>query len=461
MRLGPKTLIAALLASAVGTASGETAPPLLTPALGGDTTTVATDQEAFTLSAANMPLGLRRQFEFGNQLFDQVWQPHGTAESAAGLGPLFNADSCAACHINNGRGFAPAGPDEAPESMLVRISALERESVWVPLPHYGDQIQDRSVSGFEAEATVRLSWATSIGEYGDGEPYRLRAPTAQIADPGYGPIRGDVAVSVRVASPLIGLGLLEMVPEETLYALADPEDENDDGISGRVNIVFSPRDGETAVGRFGWKANSPNLTSQNASAAFGDIGLTSPIFPEQHCPTGSADEDCSGASAPGQTELSADDLRALNVYTRRLAVPRQRTPDDPDVNAGYRAFLDFGCGGCHQPSLITGEDPRAPDLSNQTIHPFTDLLLHDMGEGLADNRPDFLASGREWRTAPLWGIGLTEIVGGRAAYLHDGRARTLAEAILWHDGEAAAAKERFRTSAKQTRNELIKFLKSL
>lgn len=460
MRRFHATFATAVFAVAVGATTGVNAQPILSPELGGDTTVAATGPEAFTLNAANMPLRLRRQFEFGNQLFDQAWKPIGGVESATGLGPLLNADACGACHINNGRGFTPPDPEAAPESMLVRISAPNKRGQWGPLPRYGDQIQDRAVDGFTAEAQVRLAWETRAGEYGDGQPYRLRRPVVRITGPAYGPVPADAAVSVRVASPLIGLGLLEMVPEETLYALADPDDANNDGISGRVNVVYSPRDGTEAVGRFGWKANSPNLTSQNASAAFGDIGLTSPIFPEEYCPSPSAD-DCPSQAADSQTELSADDLRALNVYTRRLAVPKQRTPDSPRVRAGFEAFLNFGCDRCHQPTLVTGQDPRAPDLSNQTIHPFTDLLLHDMGEGLADRRPDFLATGAEWRTAPLWGIGLTETVGGRAAYLHDGRASTLAEAILWHGGEAAAAKEAFRTSDKAVRDNLIAFLRSL
>lgn len=457
MRLVLKALIAAQLAAIVVTANADESLPMLTPALGGDTTVVASDEEAFALSAANMPLALRRQFEFGNQLFDQAWQPPGTADSAQGLGPLFNTNACGACHINNGRGFAPSGADEAPESMLVRISVSDAEGRWAPLATYGDQIQDRALTGYEAEARVRLDWETLVGEYGDGEPYELRRPRLKLTELAYGAMPADAAVSVRVASPIIGLGLLEMIPEETLFALADPNDDNGDGISGRVNRVFSPRDsaGE-AVGRFGWKANSPNLTSQNAAAAFGDIGLTSPIFPAEHCPPG-PNTDCGN----GTEELSADELRAINVYTRRLGVPMQRRSDDPQVRSGFKVFTDLGCHGCHQPTLVTGQDPRAPDLSSQTIHPFTDLLLHDMGEGLADNRPDFLATGREWRTAPLWGIGLTETVGGRAAYLHDGRARTLEEAILWHGGEAKASMEAFRSSTAQTRDDLISFLRSL
>jgi CxxC motif-containing protein (DUF1111 family) len=258
---------------------------------------------------------------------------------------------------------------------------------------------------------------------------------------------------------MIGLGLLELVSDDTLKALADPGDSDGDGISGVVNRVWDARDKAMAVGRFGWKANVPNITNQTAGAAQGDMGVTSPVAPKDNCARGQ--DACRIAASHEGVEMTADMVRDVNIYSRRLAVPQQRGADRAEVRAGFSQFLASGCAGCHLPTLITGEDPRAPDLSGQVIHPFTDLLLHDMGAGLADGRPDFAASGQEWRTAPLWGIGLTAKVSGHTHFLHDGRARSLAEAILWHGGEAEAARERFRNLPAERRAELLAFLNSL
>ncbi len=258
---------------------------------------------------------------------------------------------------------------------------------------------------------------------------------------------------------MIGLGLLEMVSDDLLYALADPDDSDVDGISGRVNVVWDARDKTMATGKFGWKANAPNLTNQNSGAALGDMGITTPVRSSDNCEAGQ--DLCAAAATHDGVELSGTFLNQINVYTRRLAVPRQRGPNLPEVIRGQTRFLEAGCQGCHIATLETGVDPRSQDLAEQTFHPFTDLLLHDMGEGLSDGRSDFLATGSEWRTAPLWGVGLTKKVTGHERYLHDGRARGLEEAILWHGGEAETSKENFRTMPKDAREDLVAFLKSL
>jgi CxxC motif-containing protein (DUF1111 family) len=270
----------------------------------------------------------------------------------------------------------------------------------------------------------------------------------------------DVRTSVRVASPLIGLGLLEAVPEETLHELADPEDRNRDGISGRVNMVWDEEKQRKVVGRFGWKSNQPNLRQQNAGAAIGDMGLTSPVFPADNCAAGQ--EACAklAAAVANSPEIVPSFFDPLLRYTQLVAVPAQRNPDDPTVQAGSRVFASIGCANCHTMTLKTGDSELA-ELANQTIHPFTDLLLHDLGMGLADRRHDFGANGKEWRTPPLWGIGLTAEVSGFEFYLHDGRARSLEEAILWHGREAKIPMERFRLLEKKQRKQLIAFLKSI
>ncbi|HEX9648783.1 MAG TPA: di-heme oxidoredictase family protein, partial [Alphaproteobacteria bacterium] len=274
----------------------------------------------------------------------------------------------------------------------------------------------------------------------------------------FGPLGDDAMLSPRVAPATIGLGLLEAVPEATILALADPADADGDGVSGRPNRVAGEVGGGIALGRFGWKANQPSLRRQNAAAALGDIGLTSTLFPDENC---AAPQDaCRAAKSGGAPELSDAFLDKLTLYTRLLAVPRQRGADAEPVRHGEQLFRAAGCAACHMPTLVTGAHPLA-ELAGQVIHPFTDLLLHDMGEGLADGRPDFAATGREWRTAPLWGLGLVETVNGHTYFLHDGRARNLAEAILWHGGEAEAARERFRALPRGDREALLAFLRSL
>ncbi len=280
-----------------------------------------------------------------------------------------------------------------------------------------------------------------------------------IADAAYGALPDGLLISPRVAPQMIGLGLLEVVPDATLEKLADPDDANSDGISGRTNLVWNVPQNAFTMGRFGWKANQPNLHQQNAAAAAGDIGLTSSLFPGEPCEE--LQLACREAISGGAPELSDEFLDKLTLYTRLLAVPAQRNADDPAVRRGAAIFRGLGCGGCHMPTLETGPDNHLAELDGQTIHPFTDLLLHDMGPGLADGRPDFEASGSEWRTPPLWGLGLVRRVNGHLQLLHDGRAMGFAEAILWHGGEAEAAREAFRNAPRDARQALIAFLESL
>jgi len=314
------------------------------------------------------------------------------------------------------------------------------------------------VPGVPAEGRGRIIWSAVPGRFADGAPWSLRRPRYAIDAATFGPL-DDVVISPRVAPAVIGLGLLEAVPEATLEALADPDDRDGDGISGRVNRVWSDSAQRVMPGRFGWKANVATLADQNAGAASGDIGLTSPLRPEPNCPP--AQRACREAAA-GQDEpdLAASFLERLTLYTRLLAVPAQRDADDPTVQRGAALFREVGCAACHLPTLRTGE-AALPELAGQTFHPFTDLLLHDLGDDLADGRPDGLATGREWRTAPLWGLGLIGRVNGHDRLLHDGRARGFAEAILWHGGEAQAARDAFAGLDRRDRDALVAFLGSL
>ena len=258
---------------------------------------------------------------------------------------------------------------------------------------------------------------------------------------------------------MIGLGLLEAIPEQAILANADPDDRDGDGVSGRANRVWDHASQSTRLGRFGWKAGQPSLDQQNADAFFNDMGLTTTLLAGSSC--SASQTDCLTQPHGGAPEVSDNILAQVLFYTRNLGVPARRRVDDPQVLAGKGLFHQAGCQSCHTPKFTTAADAAEPELSGQVIRPYSDLLLHDMGAGLADNRPEFQASGREWRTPPLWGIGLTETVNGHTRFLHDGRARNLLEAILWHGGEAEGARQKVMAFDAGERAALLAFLESL
>tara|TARA_R110001592_G_scaffold32162_1_gene112742 strand:+ start:10803 stop:12200 length:1398 start_codon:yes stop_codon:yes gene_type:complete len=428
---------------------------------GGETTVFNYSRDAFAKPAANLPTKKLRDFTFGNKMFNTRWvTAPASVTSLDGLGPTFNRKSCAACHFKDGRGKPPSSPDEPMMSMLVRLSVPGNAADGGPLGHpvYGGQLNDRAVHGVPAEGMAQIFYEDIKGQYPDGTPYSLRKPNYKFIEMAYGPLGDDIMFSPRVAPALHGAGLLEAIPEDTIMAWADPNDADADGISGRPNMVWDPINNTKALGRFGWKANVSSLRLQDAGAAVGDMGVTTSVFPEQNCQN--AQTECINAPHGGAPEMSDTQLDKMTFYVSTLAVPARRSIDDPQVLAGARAFEQARCIQCHKPKAMTGE--HAVDaLSNQLIQPFTDMLLHDMGEGLADHRPDYEATGTEWRTAPLWGIGLVKIVNKHTNFLHDGRARNIEEAILWHGGEAEASQEAFKAMNKEKRDALITFLNSL
>ncbi|NWH08882.1 MAG: c-type cytochrome [Alphaproteobacteria bacterium] len=431
-------------------------------ALGGDTTRAIATIKAFTFPAANMRKERTRAFFFGNRIFNTNWVEAPTSvKTFDGLGPVFNRVSCSGCHTQDGRGRPPENPGDAFDSMLFRLSQPGSAPKGGPLPDpvYGDQLGDRALPRLRPEGRAVITYREIAGEYADETPFALQEPAYAIAQWSHGTPADTLMISPRVAPQVIGMGLIDAIPDETLLALADPEDRDADGISGRVNTVWNEETGKPDIGRYGWKANVATLEQQDAGAAFGDIGLTSRLHRKQNCPP--AQEACLAAIEGGDPELSDELLEKLVLYTALLAVPAQRNPDDPEVRKGGELFLSMQCAACHRPTMQTGPDAAFPELANQTFHPFSDFLLHDMGMGLADGRPDFDATGSEWRTPPLWGVGLFETVNGHTRYLHDGRARNLSEAILWHGGEAQAAREAFRAAPKDDREALIAFLNSL
>ncbi|MEX1258297.1 MAG: di-heme oxidoredictase family protein [Gemmatimonadota bacterium] len=440
--------------------SCELAPP--PHLLGGDTTIFDETPNAFAQPAPGLERDDELHFFVGNSFFNQNWvlAPAST-EARDGLGPLFNTRSCAGCHFKDGRGRPPEGPREMGTGYLLRLSLPGAGSDGGPRPEpgYGGQLQDQGIPGVPAEGRAVIRYESVKGTFGDGEPWELRRPVVSIEDVAYGVLSEDLLVSARVAPQMIGMGLLEAVPEGAVLALADPEDADGDGISGRANRVWDEAAGAPALGRFGWKANQPTVAQQAAGAFLGDLGITTPMHPTNDCTE--IQEGCRAAPGGGDPEIAEDDFRKVVLYASTLAVPAMRDAEDPRVVSGFHLFQETGCAACHTPTLHTEEHPTFAALSNQTIHPYTDLLLHDMGEGLADGRPDFEAEGREWRTPPLWGIGLVETVNGHTFYLHDGRARNLTEAILWHGGEAEGARDRFVALPGELRAALLRFLESL
>ncbi|NTX60393.1 thiol oxidoreductase [Myxococcus sp. CA051A] len=428
---------------------------------GGETSVAVAGAAAFTKPAANLVLARRSEFFVGESVFEANWVgAPGSQPERDGLGPLFHSVSCIACHLGNGRGRPPEG-NEVADTLLVRLSVPGVGAHGGPLPEptYGDQLQPRSVGAVPAEGQVRVKWTDVPGTFADAEPYTLQAPALELTELAYGPLAPDTRTSARVAQPMVGLGLLAAVSDETLLAWADPDDANGDGISGRPNRVWSERQGREVVGRFGWKANQPDIEHQNAAALLGDLGLTTTLFTEESCTAAQAV--CRAAPHGGVPEVSERQLEALDFYSHTVAVPTRTGVDLADVLRGKAVFHRVGCAKCHRPSVTTGTLAGYPELSGQLIWPYSDLLLHDLGDALADGREDFLASGREWRTAPLWGLGRAREVSGHSRLLHDGRARTPLEAILWHGGEAASAREAVRALSKGERDALVAFLDSL
>lgn len=405
------------------------------------------------------------EFVAGNAIFNRGWITAPASETQFdGLGPFFNANNCSACHLKAGRGRPPEAPDEMMLSMVMRLSVQGADEHGGPLgePSYGGQLQDRAIMRVTPEAQVTIRYEELPGAFDDGEVFSLRKPTYVVEQLAYGPLASDVMLSPRVAPAVFGLGLLAAVPDSTLESLADPDDSDGDGISGRINHVWDVRVGRAVVGRFGWKASQPTLEQQTAAAFQGDMGISSEMFHRQECTA--VQLDClaqPSGEENGGPEVLPNDLASVVHYMHTLAVPARRAYDKPEVLRGKQIFNEIGCAACHVASMKTGTLAGFPELENHTIRPYTDLLLHDMGEGLADDRPDFEADGREWRTAPLWGIGLVYAVNHHSYLLHDGRARGLLEAVLWHGGEAQAARDEVLRLSREERAALLAFLGSL
>ena len=438
------------------------------------------NQNSFSHSSANMSFERELDFKVGNGFFRRVWvsSPSST-KSADGLGPIFNARSCQGCHLKDGRGHTPSGnwPEDNAVSMFLRLSIPpqneEQRSLIanqivkvIPSPKYGIQLQDIAIQGHNEEGKMHIVYEEMPMYFTDGKVVNLRKPTYKIIDWKYGAPNTELLTSPRVAPPMIGLGMLEAISDEDILANSDPNDDDKDGISGKPNLVWDIQKQNVAIGRFGWKAGEPNLRQQ-ASAAFNiDLGISGPLAKSHWGDCTTFQRKCRNApngNTPEQNnlEISLKSMDKLVFYSQNLAVPARRNLGNKQVLAGKKLFYETGCISCHRPKFVTKNLPNQPEQSFQLIWPYTDLLLHNMGEGLADNRPEGEANGFEWRTAPLRGIGLTKTVSGHTEFLHDGRARNLLEAILWHGGEAENSKKKVLTFDKEERQALLSFLNSL
>ncbi|MEM8729677.1 MAG: di-heme oxidoredictase family protein [Pseudomonadota bacterium] len=436
-----------------------------------------TTADAFSLPSGNISFERELDFRVGNGLFKKLWvSSPASTKGSDGLGPLYNARSCQRCHLKDGRGRPPENAEDSAVSLLVRLSVpddgtgtlppIEGYLATHPDPVYGRQLQDRGIAGHPAEARVLIRYTEASVTLNGGETVSLRRPEVSLADPAYGPLHPDLMLSLRIAPQMIGLGLLNAIPAADILAWADPDDLDGDGVSGRPNIVWSREHDHPMLGRFGLKAGLPSVHEQTASAFAGDMGISSSLHPAGYGTCTEAQTACRAAPdgndpASGAPEIEDEGLNLVSFYSRNLAVPERRSVGDDAVLRGKEVFYDIGCISCHRPKFVTHRLPDQPEQSFQLIWPYTDMLLHDMGPGLADNRPEARATGREWRTPPLWGIGMTEQVSGHTYFLHDGRARSLIEAILWHGGEAQTARDRFADSPKPDRDALIRFLESL
>jgi CxxC motif-containing protein (DUF1111 family) len=467
------------LALAPGAGQLQPAVELPARALSGGQLSVADDsQSAYTHPTLALDAKQKELFALGHQMFNNRWAFFWFENAEFGRGPTSNAQACTACHTNNGRGLTtgtplPATgvdgavrdhhitvPFEPAPNLVVRISVKGEDPHGGPQPHpyYGDQLQVFGVRGvITAEGKFGIQWQEHLVALADGDQVALRAPTLSVSELAYGPLGAETMTGLRLAPPLVGLGLLEAVPDETIVQLAARAPVA--GIRGRVNRVWDESQGKTVVGRFGLKANHGSLREQVAAAFINDIGLSTPVYPEQNCPA--IQIGCKEQMVAGKPEITPLRLAATELYVRALLVPVRRQTEDAQILRGEQLFAAAHCAVCHVPQLKIGEFPPLPLLAGQTIQPFTDLLLHDMREGLADGRPDFLARGSEWRTPALWGIGLSQKVNGAGAFLHDGRARNFSEAILWHGGEAQVSREAFRQLSREDRDALIAFLQSL
>jgi CxxC motif-containing protein (DUF1111 family) len=437
---------------------------------GGQTTVYANGRNAFSFPAANLTDEERTRFAIGNSFFRRNWvEAPSSTKARDGLGPHFIARSCGGCHVQDGRGAPPdVTKGEQPVGLLLRLSVpgTGDHGGVVPEPVYGDQFDNFAIQQVHPEGKAIVSYDDIKGRFDDGTPYTLLQPSYGFSDLGYGPMAKDVMVSPRIAPQLIGVGLLEAIPEAEILTNAKQQKALAGSIKGMPNQVWDAPSQKMMLGRYGWKANVATIAHQTAGAFNGDIGITSSVFPNEACT--STQKDCLNAPKghhDGATDIDDKTFGDVVFYQATLAPPARRGAGDKVVLRGQKLFEQAQCAVCHRPNYVTTGSPNpglsSQALNGQTIWPYTDLLLHDMGDGLADGRPDFAANGKQWKTPPLWGVGLINDVNSHHRLLHDGRARGVMEAILWHGGEATESRQHVLKMNPSEREALVKFVESL
>lgn len=422
---------------------------------GGETTVFVKTSKAFGLPATNLSSENLEKHLDGDAAFGALFVANPSPRNG-GLGSIFNNNSCNGCHPSDGRASVPGNLNDMSGLFLkISVPGTDGHGGPAPVPGFGTQLQHQSVYGFQPEARMAVDYRQQTFSLADGTVVTLQKPVYSIVSP-YTALPANVLISPRIGMPVFGLGLLEAIPEAAILANADPDDKDKDGISGKANYVWDLVSGTVKLGRFGWKAGAPSVLVQTAGAYNEDMGVTNYLKPIESS-AGQSNGDTNAVSP----EVGNEDLENVVFYMKTLGVPAGRDFDDPQVVNGHRIFEQVNCSSCHVASFTTGYDAGIPEISRQKIFPYTDMLLHDMGDGLADNRSEFLANGNEWKTRPLWGIGLTALTSGHTSFLHDGRARNLTEAILWHGGEAEKSREDFRKLSSKDREALLRFIESL
>ena len=422
---------------------------------GGETTIFLTSSNSFStpadnLSGSDLEIHLAGDFQFEAAF---VTAP---AEVNGGIGPIFNNSSCVSCHPKDGRSSFPNDINSLSGFFLrTSLPGIAEDGGPLAVPNFGLQIQNQAIFGYEPEGRFSVTFTPIIETLSDGTQVTLQKPTYSVIDT-YSDFPSNAMTSPRLAPPVFGLGLLEAIPEAEILKYQDLNDHDGDGITGKANYVYNSVSDAIEIGRFGWKANTATILEQCAGAYSGDMGITTYLLQKE-----TGDGQINGNDGLGDDpEISQEILDQVVFYCKTLGVPAPRDLEGESVIKGAGIFESIGCAACHVPSMTTGNNTIAA-ISNQKIFAYTDMLLHDMGDALADNRPDFLADGNEWKTRPLWGIGLTKVVNGHTDFLHDGRAKNITEAILWHGGEGMASKNKFKELSSGDREVLLKFIDAL
>jgi CxxC motif-containing protein (DUF1111 family) len=449
---------------------------------GGQMTAKRLSDRSFVAVGQNVKGRDKLNFWTGLSLFKNPWvvAPSSTTDRD-GLGPLFNTRACSSCHLAGARGHPPEVGKSIPSALVIRLGPnSDNSDVWIDA-NYGDQIQPRAIplqhstltTPLQGEAQLDLQYTEIIGTFADGESYSLRKPSYTLVELSQGDVQANIGLSPRFAPVVYGLGLIDAIAQTDLLSQEDILDKDGDGISAKYNRVISLQGGNLlrqsaipknnkAIGRFGAKAKHPSLQQQVAAAFRDDIGITNSFYPQESCSP--AQTDCAIASAlGGQEGLEIPDklLTLVNQFTQFMAVPPARNLDIENVQQGRTLFHKAQCAACHTPNYTTAADYPVTQLAGQTIYPYSNFALHNMGPGLADGVYEFEATGNEWRTPPLWGLGLQKQYKKNAVFLHDGRARTISEAILWHGGEAAKSQQFFINMSVADRSALLAFLKAI